>query len=206
MATISFYSDTEGVENLLGSGLGFYGAGFGRSVAVGEYQQTTFITDGNGTVEGAQVDNIKWIHPNSGQVNGGGDILLTHIPNRLSTLNPRFTHDSAVQVQNVELRIYDRVDVNNPPSGVTCKVAELIHPNPTNGAGGSGDTSWITPQGSAVVVDLAPSPGISGLFAGNGSNSTAPGTEHSWYVALSASPDSIGSKTLFGLSLSLEYL
>lgn len=205
-AEIQFWADTEGVENLGGSGLGFYGQGFGRSVPVGEYQTTTFITDENGTVQGAQVDNIKYISPASGQVNGGGDINITHIPNRLATLNPRFINDTEVQVQNVEARIYDRVNIDNPASGVTCKVAELIHPDPVNGPGGSGDTEWLTPAGSAVVVVLAPSPGISGLYAGNGSNSTRPDTRHDWYLGISASPDSIGSKTQFGLSLSLEYL
>jgi hypothetical protein len=31
-------------------------------------------------------------------------------------------------------------------------------------------------------------------------------TRHDWYIALSASPDSIGSKTDFGLYFTLEYL
>jgi len=31
-------------------------------------------------------------------------------------------------------------------------------------------------------------------------------TRHDWYVGLSASPDSIGSKTDFGLYFTLEYL
>ena len=49
MATINFYSGNLHVNNLSGSGLGFYGGGFGYSVQVGAYQDTTFITNGTGT-------------------------------------------------------------------------------------------------------------------------------------------------------------
>jgi hypothetical protein len=101
------------------------------------------------------------------------------------------------------VRIYDRSNINNDPSGVTCKVAEIIHPGDTQIPEGSGDTSWITAHGSAVVVDLVASPGISGLSP-NGPETTQ--TDHDWYLAISASPDSIGSKTQFGLYCSLEYL
>lgn len=206
MAAIDFYADSFAVQNLNGSGLGFFGSSFGRSVPVGEYQTTTYITDGNGTTEGAQVNNIKWMHPNSGAINGASEVVLTAIPNYLATLNIRFTHGSAVQTQNSKLRIYDRTSINNPPSGVTCKVAELIHPDTVQNNNGSGDSSWITPVGSSVIMDLAPSPGISGLYAGNGSNSTMTDTRHDNYIAISASPDSIGSKNQFALYFETEYL
>lgn len=207
MAEINFFADSFGITNLAGSGLGFYGAGFGQSVNVGEWQDSTFITNGNGTAQGPQVNNLKWLNTMSGQINGASSgVLLTQIPNYLATLNIRFTHTSAVQVQNVKLRIYDRSNINNPASGVTTKVAELIHPDIIQNNNGSGDVTWNTPAGSALIMDLAPSPGYSGLYAGNGSNSTRTDTRHDHYVAISASPDSIGSKNLYGLYVSLEYL
>lgn len=207
MAEINFYADSFGITNLNGSGLGFYGAGFGQSVNVGEWQDTTFITNGNGTSQGPQVNNAKYVNTMSGIVNGASSgVLLTQIPNYLATLNIRFTHNVSVQVQNVKLRIYDRSNINNPASGVTTKVAELIHPDIIQNNNGSGDTTWLTPQGSALIMDLAPSPGYSGLYAGNGSNSTRADTRHDHYIAISASPDSIGSKNLYGLYVSLEYL
>ena len=207
MAAIDFYADT---FNLNGSGLGFYGSSFGQSVDVGSYQNTTYITNSNGTAQGELVNNIRYQGSApyaSGYVASELDPTnLTHIPNYLATLNVRFTHSSAVKAQNVKCRIYDRSSINNPASGVTTKLAELIHPDTVTGAGGSGDTAWLTPAGSSVIVDLAPSPGISGLYAGNGSNSVRSDTRHDWYMAISASPDSIGSKTLYGLYISLEYL
>lgn len=207
MAQINFFADNFGVQNLNGSGLGFYGNGFGKSVEVGEYQQTTFITDSNGTVEGPQVNNIQWTHANSGEINGAGSSKqLTAIPNYLATLNIRFTHTSAVKVQNGKVRIFDRSSINNAASGVTTKVAELIHPDTVQNNNGSGDSSWLTPAGSSVIVDIADNPGESGEYAGNGSVSTRDDDRHDWYLAISASPDSIGSKTLYGLYVELEYL
>jgi len=207
MATVSFFADTFGVQNLGGSGLGFYGAGFGSSVEVGEYQESTFITNGAGTAQGPQVNNITWTHNNSGEVNGAGaSINLLSIPNYLATLNIRFTHSTAVKTQNAKLRIYDRTSINNNPSGVTCKVAELIHPHTLQTQVGSGSSSWAQPVGSSIILDMAKSPGMSGLVAGNGSVSTADDTRHDWYTAISASPDSIGSKTQFALYFETEYL
>lgn len=206
MAAINFYADEFGVTNLGGSGLGFFGAGFGESVDVGEYQDTTFITDGNGLVEGPQVNNIKYTHPNSGSINGAGSVTLSSIPNYLATLNVRFTHSTAVKCQNVKMYIYDRSSINNPASGVTTKVAELIHVDTVQNANGSGDTAWITPAGSSLVVELADSPGVSGFYAGGGSVSTRDDERHDWFAAISASPDSIGSKTQYGLYVELEYL
>jgi hypothetical protein len=204
MASIGFFADENGIQNLLGSGLGFYGSSFGTSVAVGSYQDSTFITDGNGTSQGPQVHNTKWAHPSSGTVNGVGPWALNTIPNRLATLNIRFTHSTPVKVQNAYLRIYDRTSINNAASGVTTKVAELIHPNPNQAAAaGSGDTSWLTPAGSSVRVPLVDSPGQSG-YSPNGSNTSD--MRHDFYLALSSSPDSVGSKTLYGAYVELEYL
>lgn len=205
MATIRFYAgENFGIDDLAGSGLGFYGGGFGFSVEVGAWQDTTFITDGNGTSEGPQCDNIKWLNAQSGIINGASSgVHLTAIPNYLATLNIRFTHSSAIKTQNAKLRIYDRSNINNPASGVTTKVAELIHPDIIQNNNGSGDTSWNTPAGSAVIMDLVASPGMSGQRP-NGASTTA--DRHDWYTAISASPDSVGAKTLYGLYVELEYL
>ena len=137
------------------------------------------------------------------EANGAGSgIALTALPNYLSTLNIRFNHSSAVQTQNAKLRIYDRANIVNDPSGVLCKVAEIIHPGQTQINDGSGDSSWNTPTGSSVIMDLVSSPGLSGLSP-NGIGTID--LNHDWYTAISASPSSIGSKT-FGLYVELEYL
>jgi hypothetical protein len=204
MAAINFYAgENFSIDNLSGSGLGFYGGGFGFSVNVGEYQDSTFITDGNGTSQGPQVDNIKYQNAQSGIANGASSgVNIVNIPNYLASLNVRFTHSTAVKTQNAKLRIYDRASINNPASGVTCKVAELVHPSTSQLVTGSGSAVWATPTGSSVIMSLTASPGISGQRP-NGANTNQ--TDHDWYFGISASPDSIGSKTQFGLYVELEY-
>jgi hypothetical protein len=206
MALISFLAGTDFVVNdLAGSGLGFYGsAGFGASVPVGSYQGRTYITNSAGTAQGPECDNIMWSHPSSGVLGQSGTGLnLRAIPNYQSTLNIRFTHSVPVKTQNAQVRVFDRVNINNPASGVTTKTAEIVHTDTSQTLNGSGDATWNTPAGSAVIQNLTASPGASGLRP-NGSNTQD--TQHDWYLAISASPDSIGAKTQYGLYASLEYL
>jgi hypothetical protein len=211
MASIDFYISTGSDYNLMGagSGLGFYGSsGFGASVAVGAYQGSTFVTDGTGATQGPQAQNVTYLNTGSGTLAGGSGVGLKAIPNYQSTVNMRFTHTTAVKAQTVRVRGYDRSGINNNPSGVTFKAAEIIHPASVQGPTGSGDDTWVTPAGSGTILSLANSPGASGLWAGDGVGtvSTRKATRHDWYMALSASPDTIGSKTQFGLYASLEYL
>jgi hypothetical protein len=212
MAQIKFYADSGlGADfdiDTAGSGLGFFGSGgFGASVAVGAYQSNTYVTDSNGAQQGPQVNNVKWRHANSGEVSGGTVLNLKNIPNTQASLNIRFTHGSAVQVQNAELRVYDRISIDYPASGVTTKAYEFLHPSiAQTGLLGSGVAAWTTPGGSGTVLTMAESPGTSGLYAGNGTGSTHTDTRHDWYVGFSASPDSIGSKTQYALYFACEFL
>jgi hypothetical protein len=210
MALIEFFSgEGTDINNLSGSGLGFYGAGgYGTSVAVGHYQDTTYITNSTGTATDAiKVDNVKWVHNASGQIAGGEIRALRDIPNYLATLNIRFTNSTPVKVQNAQLRIFDRVNIDNPAVGVLTKVAVLVHPWDTTSPAGSGSITWGTPGGSGSVVNFsdfpsAISPG-SGGFSVSGSDTTD--TRHDFYTAISSLPDSVGSK-LYGLYFSLEFL
>lgn len=205
MAAISWNTNVGLLQT--GSGVGFYGdSGFGASVSVASWQGRSFITNGAGSYQGPEINNIKYLNSQSGILGQtGSGILLTTIPNYQSSLNPRFTHSSAVKVQNVYLYGYDRVSINNPPSGVTLAGAEIIHPTLVQNNTGSGDSTWTTMAGTGTYLTLCPNPGMSGQYAGNGSNSLWESTDHDWYIGLSASPTSIGSKTQFGLYLSLEY-
>jgi len=223
MASIDFYSRftdpiSDAIDNLSGSGLGFYGPGFGLSVAVGQYQDTTFVTNSDGTVESVQADNIKYTVDDSGNINSAtSGVNVINIPNDYASLNVRFTNVDAVRVQNAKLRIFDRTNIANAASGVTTQVYEVRHPEQTQtGAGLAGQSiAWtaFTYADAAKELTINNSPGASGTnasSAGNGALSTDgsahQSTRHDWYLALSASPDSIGSKTQFGLYVTLEYL
>ena len=230
MATLGFYAGNTTINNLAGSGIGFYGSSFGGSVAVGSFQETTFIT------KGASASNVKYLNDGSGVIPtalaGTG---LKFIPNSSATLNVRFTHATAVKTQNARVRVFDRAAADNPASGVTTRIAELIHTSELLTVQGSGDDFWwgsashvgtdaqgsfqgspnpdvrlpagsYTVGGSGILVPISDSPGASGDYANGGTGSTKTSTQHDWYLAISASPDSIGSKTQYGLYVTLEYL
>ena len=252
MADIKFYAnensiaggdDSSLIAHTAGSGLGFFGDGFGISVAVGQYQGTTFVTNGDGTTSGIRCKNTKWetnaSHPNSGVVANGTSVTtgLSGMPNYYAPLRVTFTHDDQVRVQNCKLRIFDRNDISKQASGVTTKVFECRHPHPVEGhaiaAAGTGTLThravsnfqWAEYDPTEAMTDLAftASPGMSGLNTAAGETLPATAadgnknwvynegaahksTRHDWYVAMSASPDSIGSKTKYGLYFTLEYL
>jgi hypothetical protein len=205
MALISFLAgEGSTINDLAGSGLGFYGEDFGTSVEVGQYQQRTYITNASGTAQGPEADNIIWDTSTTAILGQSGTgILLRNIPNQQATLNIRFTHTTAVKVQNGQVRIFDRTNINNPASGVTTKTAQIIHVNTAQDATGSGDLTWRTPGGSGTIQVLVGSPGSGGLSP---SGTDTVDTQHDFYLAISASPDTIGSKVLYGLYVSLEYL
>lgn len=201
--SISFHAGDGVFNHIAGSGLGFFGSTFGQSVNVGDYQDSTYVTDSSGTVEGPQANNIKYMHPASGSINGLDPVNLLAIPNYLATLNVRVDSDVAIRTQNARFIVFDRVNINNNPSGVLCKVAEVRKPNPNqNTADGSGHSSWQTVQGSESILQLSASPGASGL------SPNGPATEdvrHDYYLAISASPSVVGQR-LFAGYVEVEYL
>lgn len=237
MAEIRFYAnikdqggDGELINSSAGSGIGFYGNGFGLSVPVGSKQSTTFITNSNGTAEGARLNNTSLIASGDSvtkgtvSVNAASAIDLDRLPNYLCPLNIRFTHSEAVRVQNCKLRIFDRNNILNHASGVTTYVYESRHPATSQSVlnlshRGRTDTSWHEFDPSDAMTDMAftASPGISGTntntqdtnpalgyLSQNGSLHTS--TRHDWYVALSSEPETVGSKTQYGLYFTVEYL
>lgn len=199
MATVFFSSNNIPSNN---SGLGFFGAEFGHSVNVGQYQDSTFFTDSQGIAQGPQINNVKFVHNNSGVVNGVGPINLLDISNYQSTLKITFSHTSAVKTQNPIFRLFDRNALANSPSGILCKAAEIVHPSLTQtGSLGSGSAQWQN-IGGETILSLISSPGYSGIRP-NGSNTVS--NTHDWFLALSVSPNSTGEKFFAGY-FSVEYL
>lgn len=312
---------TPSVRSLSGSGLAFYGASAGSSVQIGSFQDNTYVANPDGSIYTDATNNIKYVantHPSGMTITSedGGSSLsvgLSGVKTYQATLGIEFGHSTAVNTQNVQLRIYDRSNINYPASGVNTKVAEIINHNgvsytsqgstgQSSNVVGSGDFFWwgepwpteyvtknyftnssgevfingssaaanvngdsrlssaaiagsyATVGGTGIVVPLVNSPGSgqkqlqpsevansaasipgmmwpkwtqyidsaeqSGLLGainnfGDGTNGSFIGrtyggtgldTHHTWAVALSASPLSIGSKEQYGLYVSLEYL
>jgi len=311
------------LDTLSGSGLAFYGASAGSSVQIGAHQDNTNVANADGSQFKDSTPNVKFVgavHPSgmcSVSAAGGSTFTvgLSGVCSYQSTLGVEFGHTTAVKVQNCQMRIYDRSNVNFPASGVNTKAAEVINfngnsasaaPISQSSAGspsavvGSGDAFWwgepwpaqyvnsdpkftnssgevfrngistasnvngdsrlssagiagsfATVGGTGIIVPLSDSPGSgqqdlhranqataadgmlwpkwtqyvasaqqTNLFGainsfGDGTTATnrrkncggtGVSTHHTWAVALSASPLSIGSKEQYGLYVSLEYL
>ena len=56
MAEITFGIDNQ--QNIVGSGLGFYGSRFGSAGQIGAFQDTTFVTNAAGTSQGPAANNV----------------------------------------------------------------------------------------------------------------------------------------------------
>ena len=194
-----------------GSGLGFYGANFGLSVAVGNFQDTTFLTNSVGTASGQGVSNTK---PDSADLTkvyhaafGGTSVLLTRLQNKHAPINIRVENSSIITTTNNKAYIYDRTSIYNNPTGVICYLAEVIRLNTTvfGASDGKGDTTWQIISGSGAILDLTPSPGSGGSGAWNDPVNGGTGdVRHDHYLAIGATPSSVGAK-LFALHYSGEY-
>jgi hypothetical protein len=234
MASLKFYATTFNASNPggilithgLGSGLGFYGAGYGVSVPIAGRQDTTWLTNSDGTSsERIQLNNTKYVSSNTVSINGATAVNLDRLPNDKCPLNIRFEHDSAVRVQNCKLRIFDRNNINNQASGVVTYVYEARHPSSNQAVSNLSQraiddaNSWyeFDPIEAMTDMPLTPSPGISGVNTNSTDTDPVLGylsqqgvshasVRHDWYGAISAEPDSIGSKINYALYVSCEYL
>lgn len=240
MADIKFYATEESanspggtlIHHEAGSGLGFYGNGYGVSVPIGGTQDSTWLTNSNGTAtQRVRLKNTKavdFVNKNKVSINGGPSTdTLDKIRNSDCPLNIRFEHSEAVRVQNCKLRVFDRNNIANQASGVATYVFEARHPSVDQSDGvldqkGRSGLTWyeFDPVDDMTDMPLTSSPGISGVNTSSdddytfttGSNVliynglSHSSLRHDWYVALSAQPDSIGSKTNYALYFSVEYL
>ncbi|MBU2061949.1 MAG: hypothetical protein KKH44_08915 [Bacteroidetes bacterium] len=170
---------------------GFFGSAFGFSIRVGEFNNTTYRTTADGTTDGGALPNLRWANSSGAYV--ASELVATElleVANAEATLNVLLTTDNAVKTQNASLRAFDRVAINNNPSGVTIYAAEIAKDSAVRG---SGDVSWTIIAGSGSVLSLA-------------DQTTDDFTEHNYYIGLSATPTSIGSKTNLAFYWECEFL
>lgn len=195
MATIRFYGNLVTATNPAGtyidhatSGIGFFGGDFGLSVPVDSYQDNTYVTNSDGTVEAQKLMNTKYASQSGTKHNTENEADNNTMPNHYAPLNIRFEHSEAVRVKNCQLRIFDRSDITKNASGVTTEVYEIRHPSDSaiankalnhrgNGAGSHGWTRFVydgVPANNIVSpLSFTESPGASGLN-GNTSDGVAP--------------------------------
>jgi hypothetical protein len=130
MASIFFevLDNTDGLNGVNGSGLGFYGSTFGASVSTTNYQDSTYVTNANGDTNGGVARNVKYLNPTGCYITPeAASGALLSVNGIEATLIIHFGHETNVKVQNAQLRIYDRDSINKGASGVITKVAEIVN-------------------------------------------------------------------------------
>ena len=151
---------TPAIDTLSGSGLAFFGATAGASVQIGAYQGTTRIANSDGSTYVDATNNLKYrasVFPSGQCVLGGSfgsdvNVGLSGIKTMHGTLGIEFGNTTAVKVQNCQLRVYDRSNVNYPASGVNTKVAEIVNFNGSafSGQGSTTDASTVVGSGDCL--------------------------------------------------------
>jgi hypothetical protein len=169
--------------------VGFFGSGgFGQSVPVGEYAGTVYTTNSSASIQGPQLTNTKYVNSSSGLLGGATLLNLRSIPNSQSTFEIRIASDVAIQIQNARLYVTERTSTTGMPAGMTIQTAEVDHTGGSQDNTGLGNTTWAAIGGSGFYLALGNSPGPSGMTSGSN-------VLHSYYIVMSTSPNSVGSKT-----------
>jgi hypothetical protein len=160
--------------------LQFAGAsGFDSKVTVGAYNDSTHVkssADANDS-NGNTPENNKYV---SGTTADWGDGVenLNLITEAECALKINFSDAASVEITDAIFYAYDGSTTTAVPTGVTFQAAE------------QGDAAWTNAEGSAAAVTLA---------------DQAAATSHDYFIAVSASPESVGLKSAFAIRVELTY-
>jgi len=164
----------------------FAAATFDSLITVTEYNDSTHVESSVGANDssGNTPNNNKFISQAGG---GGGDSQadwgdgtedLDAISTAEAALKITFSHTSSVVTTDCIFYAYDGSTTTVPPTDVTFVAAEVT------------DTNFTAAEGSAAALAID-------------DDTTA--TNHSYYIVVSASPDTVGEKTAFKLRIELTY-
>ena len=162
------------------------GATFDSAVTVSEYQDSTHVESSVGAndSDGNTPNNVKFISQDGGTAGdsqadwGDGTEDIDAILQSECTLDILFNHGSSVITENAIFYAYDGTTTTAVPTGVTFQAAELA------------DAAWTNAEGSAAAVTIT---------------DDATGTDHHYFISVSASPESVGLKEAFKLRIELTY-
>lgn len=189
------YANTPGWFDIASNTIVFSGSASDLSAAitVGEWQAGTHLGNGDpGTDQCGtnHVPNVQYISNTQFDGGGGTEALNdTNLAQTECTLRINFTDAASVATSSARLYAYDGSTTTNEAVGVEVYAFER----------GVSATTWtqINDDSGNVGGDN------SGERLGLSDQSAA--TEHTFYIALSASPESVGAKTQFDFGIALTY-
>lgn len=150
--------------------LAFSDGTFGNPVAVSSYNGGTHVRSSGGADDSSAntPNNVKYVASGTADWGDGTEALANMLDSE-ATLEITIAYDSNITVTDISMYAYDGTTTTNAPSGMTVQMAEV------------GDSAWTQAHGSGSALSIA--------------DSSTPATSHDFYVAVSASPTSVGVKS-----------
>jgi hypothetical protein len=143
---------------------------FDNPVQVGSYNDGTHVRSSGGAddSDGNTPNNVKYVASGTADW-GDGTEDVANILDSECTLKLTISESTSITVTDITFYAYDGTTTTNAPSGVTFYALE------------SGDAAWTEAHGSGNALSI--------------SDSDTPAEDHYFYIAVSASPDSVGVKS-----------
>jgi hypothetical protein len=170
-------------------------------VTVGAWNDAVHIGDGDPGTDQCGVNHSNWVKyiDTDSFDNGSGSQVLneTNLTQTECVLRIFFNDASSVTTSNVRFYSYDGTTTTTEAPGIDC-VAWESETTPA--------TAWSvinddTTSGALTVGSIGgDNAGERLTLSGQG-----PATQHTWYIAVSASPESVGAKADFDFGIALTY-
>ena len=161
--------------------IAFSNGTFGQPIQVGSYNDKTHVRTSGGTDKSASNSphNTKYLTSTTMSLNGGASANLSTLTTGNSPLKITITESVNITVTDIKMYAYDGTTTTNAPSGMNVYLAE------------QGDSSWTQAHGSGNALTL--------------DNHSTAATSHDFYVAISASPTSVGVKSANKIRIEFTY-
>lgn len=197
MATFNWevYSDTPGWKDVGANTIVFAGSGgLSTPITVGTWQSETHLGSGDPGTDQCGTNharNVKYISGTQFALDAGGTETLndTNLIQTECTMRVKFTDASSVATSNARFYAFDGSTTTAEAVGIEAYAFEQ----------GVGATAWTQLNDDSGDIGGDNSGERLSL-----SNQSA-GTEHYFYIAVSARPETVGSKTQFDFGIALTY-
>lgn len=153
---------------------------FGNPIQVSSYNDGTHVRSSGGSDDslGNTPNNVKYIASGTADW-GDGTESLANMTTGEATLKITIAESVSITVTDITMYAYDGTTTTNAPSGMIVQLAE------------QGDSAWTQAHGSGSALSI--------------SDSSTPATSHAFYVAISASPTSVGVKSANKVRIEFTY-
>lgn len=198
MATFTWevYSDTPGWKDISTNTIVFSGNSttITTPITVGTWQDGTHIGNGDpGTDQCGtnHVPNVKYVSSTQFSVNGAATTTVAdaNLATTQCTLRIKFTDASSVALSSARFYAYDGSVETNEAVGIEAYAFER----------GVSATTWT------MINDDSGNTGGDNATERLGLSDQAASTEHTYYLAITARPETVGAKTQFDFGIALTY-